>query len=334
MSRIFITGIAGFLGSHLADHFIARGDEVSGIDNLLGGYRDNVPAAATWAMVDCNDFAQVRSMIRDVDVVYHLAAAPYEGLSVFSPHLVTQNLVTAATGVFSAAIAEGVKRIVFASSMARYGSQSAPFTEDMAPRPQDPYGIGKVCAEDLLRNLCTLHGIEHVICVPHNIIGPRQRYCDPFRNVAAIFINRMLQGQQPYIYGHGSQIRCFSFVSDVVEPLARMATAPVAEQIINVGPDRGAVTILGLAELIAGMLSFRLDPIFVPARPAEVVHATCWADKARELLGYEPRTSLEEGLQQMIAWIKKRGPRPFEYHLPIEITEGAPKTWTEKLFND
>jgi len=185
--RVFISGVAGFLGSHLADAFLAEGWEVAGIDNLVGGYLDNVPAGVSFVRADCNDLPRVRALMEGASVVYHCAATAYEGLSVFSPHFVTQNVVTATTGMISAAVANRVRRFVHCSSMARYGANPVPFTEDQTPRPQDPYGIGKLAAEGLVRNLAEVHGVEWVVAVPHNIIGPRQKYDDPYRNVAAIF---------------------------------------------------------------------------------------------------------------------------------------------------
>jgi UDP-glucose 4-epimerase len=219
------------------------------------------------------------------------------------------------------------------SSIARYGANKIPFTEDMVPKPEDPYGIGKYSCELLLRNLAEVHGMEWVIAVPHNIIGPRQKYDDPYRNVASIFINLMLQGRQPIVYGDGNQRRCFSFISDDVAPLKQMAFDPAcAGQIINIGPDDEFVTVFDLASTIARLLDFRLDPAFTRPHPREVYLANCSADKARRLLGYEPRVSLEDGLRVMIDWIRSRGTRPFEYHLGLEIiNDKTPETWTQRL---
>ena len=307
-ARVFISGVAGFLGSHLADRFLRAGFLVAGCDNMIGGYGDNVPEGVEFHRIDCNDLDRLAPVVAGADIVYHCAATAYEGLSVFSPHLVTRNVVTAATGMVTAAVAGGVRRFVLCSSMARYGANQVPFIETLVPRPQDPYGIGKWSSELLLQNIAESHGMEWVVAVPHNIIGPRQKYDDPFRNVASIFINLMLQGRQPYIYGDGNQKRCFSFVSDVVEPLFRMATDPACSgEVINVGPDDRFITINELAETIAGLLHFELDPIRVDPRPREVVLANCSADKARRLLGYEPRVGLEEGLAVMVDWIRSRG---------------------------
>jgi len=332
--KVFITGVAGFLGSHLADAFLADGYDVAGCDNMIGGYLDNVPPEVEFHQSDCNDFEKMKEYLRGVDIVYHCAATAYEGLSVFSPHMVTQHIVTASTGVISAAIANKVRRFVMCSSMARYGTNQVPFTEDMQPKPQDPYGIGKYMSELMLQNLAEVHGMEWVIAVPHNIVGPRQKYDDPYRNVASIFINMMLQGRQPYIYGDGNQMRCFSFVSDDIEPLKRMATSPdVVGEIINIGPDDEFVTINELAATIAKLLNFDLDINYTRGRPQEVLLANCSAEKAKRLLGFEPKVKLEEGLQQMIDWIKARGERPFIYHLDIEIlNDKTPETWSKRLF--
>jgi UDP-glucose 4-epimerase len=332
--RIFISGVAGFLGSHLADAFLAEGHSVVGNDNMIGGYLDNVPEAVEFHQFDCNDFSRLKELMQGVDVVYHCAATAYEGLSVFAPHMVTQNIVTASTGLISAAIANNVKRFVMCSSMARYGTNKVPFTEDMIPNPQDPYGIGKYASELMLQNLAETHGMEWVIAVPHNIVGPRQKYDDPYRNVASIFINLMLQGRQPYIYGDGNQMRCFSFVSDDVQPLMQMAFDPkCAGEVINIGPDDEFVTINELAIIIAKLLNFDLDINYTRGRPQEVLLANCSADKARRLLGYNPSIKLEDGLSQMIDWIRERGARPFIYHLDLEfVNDKTPDTWSKRLF--
>lgn len=332
--RIFISGVAGFLGSHLADTFLADGHEVVGNDSMIGGYLDNVPSGVEFHQFDCNEFDKLKRLMKGCDIVYHCAATAYEGLSVFSPHLVTQNIVGASTAMISAAIANNVRRFVLCSSMARYGTNAVPFTEDMIPQPQDPYGIGKHTTELMLKNLAETHGMEWVVAVPHNIVGPRQKYDDPYRNVASIFINLMLQGRQPYIYGDGQQMRCFSFVSDDIDPLKKMAFQEnVVGETINIGPDDEFITINELAVTIAKLLQFDLDVKYTRGRPQEVVLANCSADKARRLLGFESKITLEDGLMQMINWISDRGPRPFIYHLDLEIeNEKTPETWSKRLF--
>ena len=177
--------------------------------------------------------------------------------------------------------------------MARYGSQEYPFKENMKPKPVDPYAISKVAAEQVLINLCELNKIEWVIAVPHNIIGPRQKYDDPFRNVVSIMINRMLQNKAPIIYGDGKQTRCFSYIDDCLSCLIPMLDQKnLNKQVINIGPDEEFVTINKVAELCSNITGVNLTPIYKKDRPQEVKHAICSADKARKLLHYETKVSL------------------------------------------
>lgn len=331
--RVFITGVAGFLGSHLAEKMLELGHEVVGCDSLLGGELVNVPAEVDFYQYDCCYRNSMLKISEGCDVVYHCAATAYEGLSVFSPHVVTKNIFEASVSVFSAAIENRVKRIVFCSSMARYGTNQVPFREEYTPQPQDPYGIAKLAAEQVLKNLCETHGVEYTIAVPHNIIGPRQKYDDPYRNVASIMINRMLLEKPPIIYGDGEQKRCFSFVDDCLACLVRMMDDPkVNGEVINIGPDEEFVTINDLCTRLIKLVGFQGEPVYMPGRPQEVKMATCSSDKARELLGYETKTKLDDGLRSMVQWIRGNGARKFRYHLDIEIhNEKLPDTWGKKL---
>ena len=332
--KVLITGVAGFMGSHLADAFLAKGYDVVGIDNLLGGYEENVPSGVDFHNIDLDNLELIQPLFEDVDLVVHTACTAYEGLSVFSPSLVVRNTMQITTNIMSACVKAKVKKIVHLSSMARYGTQDVvPFVESMTPKPQDPYGIAKYGAELMIKNIADTHGIDYVILVPHNIIGPRQKFDDPYRNVASIMINRMLQGKQPIIYGNGEQKRCFSFMQDVTDPLMIACETDVAHgRIVNIGPDEEFVTINELAYKLSVILDFKLEPIYMPGRPQEVFHANCSANLSRELLNYKTTTSLEAGLVELVNWIKSKGSREFNYHLPLEfVTEKTPKTWTDRL---
>ena len=330
--KILVTGVAGFLGSHLAEQLANLGHDVIGIDSMIGGYKDNIPNNIKFYHIDCCNFEEVKTIMSNVDIVYHCAATAHEGLSVFSPYEITKNNYLASVSIFSAAINHKVKRIIFCSSMARYGEQTTPFLESMKPLPVDPYAISKVAAEDVLINLCELNNIEWVIAVPHNIIGPRQKYDDPFRNVVSIMINRMLQGKAPIIYGDGEQKRCFSYIDDCLSCLIPMLDQKnLNKQIINIGPDEEFISINKVAEICSNITGTNLPPIYKPGRPREVKHATCSADKARKLLNYKTTLSLKEGIQKTFEYIKKRGTKPFDYNIEIEIkNELTPKTWTQK----
>ena len=331
--KVFISGVAGFLGSHLADAFTRSGDEVVGCDNMIGGDLQNLPEGIQFEEADCGDVQAMKPLLEGVDLVYHCGAIATEGLSVFSPAIIAKHVYENTAGLLAASASKDVKRFVYCSSMARYGEGKAPFTEDQPAAPVDPYGIAKFAGELVVRNVSETHGMEYVIAVPHNIIGPRQKYDDPYRNVASIMINRMLQGKQPIIYGDGEQRRSFSFVQDCVDPLLKMGIQPgLSGEIINIGPDEEAATINELAAMLADLLSFPLKAIYITDRPREVKNATCSADKARKLLGYKTKVTLREGLISMVEWIRAHGPKPFEYHLPIEIDSPlVPRTWRDRL---
>jgi UDP-glucose 4-epimerase len=331
--RVFVTGIAGFLGSHLAERLLELGHEVAGCDSLIGGELVNVPPEAEFHQYDCRDFNAMVRVLRGCELVYHCAATAYEGLSVFSPAMVMDNIVTGSVAVFSAAIANGARRIVFCSSMARYGANRVPFLEDDFPRPQDPYGIAKVAAEQALINLAAVHGFEYAIAVPHNIIGARQKFDDPYRNVASIMANLMLQGRSPFVYGDGEQQRCFSHIEDCLSCLLALGLSDhgVGEA-INIGPDEDFVTINHLFRVLKNLIGFEGQAIYVPDRPQEVRHAYCSSQKARSLLNYRTTRSLHDGLTDIVDHIRRVGPRKFRYHLDIEIrNQRTPRTWSERL---
>lgn len=325
--KIWITGIAGFLGSHLADALTEQGHIVDGNDSLVCSSQP----IDDYHVVDCREFVGMKERMNGFDVLYHCAATAHEGLSSFSPSFITKNIYDASVTTFSAAIAAGVKRIVYMSSMARYGAGLLPFTEQTAPNPVDPYGIAKVAAESTLKVLSKTHGIEYVIAVPHNIIGPRQKYDDPYRNVVSIMINRALQGKHIIIYGDGRQKRCFSPISDCLHSLTKMADAPIHGETINIGPDRGEMTIFDLSEMVRDVTGKNVEVQFVKGRPNEVKEAYCSSDKARRLLGYEPQQNIRSCISEMVDYIEQKGRKPFKYSFPIEIEEGCPKTWLEKM---
>jgi len=332
--RIFITGIAGFLGSHIADKMIQKGHKIIGVDNLVGGSIENVNKEVEFYQEDCNNLKAMFNYMKGSDIVFHAACSAHDGLSVFSPYFITNNTFQISMSVLSAAISNKIKRFVYCSSMSRYGEQdTVPFTEDMVCNPKVPYSIAKYASELVIKQLCELNNVEYVIVVPHNIIGARQKYTDPYRNVAAIMINRILQNKQPVIYGDGMHKRCFSFIDDVIYCLERVLVQDnLNKEIINIGPDEEFITINQLAQTIADIMGFDLDPIYVQQRPLEVELATCSAEKARRLLNYKTTVSLKDGLKSMIDFITSKGPKPFTYNFEIEIlNKKTPETWLQQL---
>ena len=332
--HIFITGVAGFLGSNLADYYLSKGFKVSGNDNLVGGDLKNVDKRVSFFKIKCEDLNELTTAMKGVDVVCHTAAYAHEGLSTFSPTLICSNNVTGSTSVFTAAIKNKVKRIVFCSSMARYGNISTPFRETDIVNPVDPYGVSKVAAENILKILSKTHEIEYNIAVPHNIIGPKQKYNDPFRNVASIMINLILQNRQPIIYGDGNQKRSFSDIEDCIFCLDKMMfDENINSEVINIGPDEDFITINQLYELISNKMKYNKGAIYKDDRPNEVKYANCSSDKARALLNFTTSVNLDKSLDKLIHFIKEKGPKEFVYNYDLEIVnKKTPETWTKKLF--
>lgn len=335
-STVLVTGSAGFMGSHLVDALIEQGHRVYGVDNLSIGYLENVipQARKTFIKLDLRNRIKVADMIGKIkpDVVYHLAAIAREGLSQFTPISHTENNYNAYLNVLIPAIKNKVRRLILFSSMAVYGNQKPPFTENMLRKPVDIYGTAKAAMEQATEALSDVFGFEYVILRPHNVYGPRQNLADPYRNVIAIFINRLLQRKPFYIYGNGEQTRSFTYIKDI---LKSMVTAGFKEnisgEIINLGPER-AYTINQMAKIALDSFQSNLRPIYLPDRPREVKDAFCSSEKAKKLLGFADQTSLAGGINEMVKWAKSIGFKKPRYLRSLEIDEGkVPKTWTDKL---
>jgi UDP-glucose 4-epimerase len=313
---------------------------VRGCDNLIGGLPSNVPDDAIFDYLDIQkEYKKLRECMEGYTLVIHCAALPYEGLSVFSPKLVAENIIAGTLSVASACIANDVDFLVNFSSMARYGNAPVPFEEKYSKRiPEDPYGLAKLQAEEHLELLYKLHGLQYCTVVPHNVIGVGQRYMDPYRNVIAIMINRTLQGKPIVIYGDGLQKRSFSDVRDCVKTVFNITqdNVPghkVLREVFNIGPDESEMTILDAAKLVSKLCNVELNCKFYPNRPAEVKNAWCSSDKIKKSFGYKQTYNIEETVSSMINWIKQRGPEEFIYdNVELEfITKDTPTTWVERL---
>jgi len=336
-----VTGGAGFLGSHLAkellrDTFPYPECRVIVLDDLSGGFKRNIPAGAQFELCDLRDAKRVDDIIRlsRPQIVYHLAADATEGRSQFTPKSAVGRNMVATTNLLTSSVNWGVKRFVFTSSMAVYGSQPTPLSEEMERRPEDVYGTCKAACERIIEIFGEVHGLDWTIIRPHNVYGPGQRMNDPFRNVIAIFINRALKALPPYIYGDGQQKRAFSYIDDITRPLLEAGMHDAAsKQIINLGSGE-VHTINELASLVYGeRLGQNMGryAVYVPIRPQEVLEAFCTIEKSENILGYKTKTSLQEGIQKMTAWARELGPTEMDYTVPLEIEKGAPVTWKERL---
>jgi UDP-glucose 4-epimerase len=326
--RALVTGAAGFLGSHVADSCLDLGMEVVAVDDLSGGFVENVPERAAWREGDLRDTAFVESLWEGgrFDYVYHLGAYAAEGLSHFIRRFNYENNLVASINLVNQAILHEADCFVFTSSIAVYGAGQLPMTEDLVPQPEDPYGVSKYAVELDLAAAKRMFGLDHVIFRPHNVYGERQNIADKYRNVIGIFMNALLNGQPMPVFGDGLQTRAFSHVADVAPIIARSPQVQAARnQTFNVGADR-PYTILELAEEVAHALGLPCELKHLAPRE-EVVHAYANHDKVRDAFQPADPIDLRTGIERMAQWVRERGPQdPVEFS-EIEIERNLPPSW-------
>lgn len=321
MPRILITGAKGLIGSHVYDSCYADGHDVHGTDIVPG---DGI------FPLDLLDREATDAYIKKVkpEIVYHFAANAAEGKAQFSPIDITKRNLEIFLNVLVPAINNGMKRFVFTSSIAVYGSIEIPFKESDPPIPQDIYGISKIACEQSLRVLANVHEFEYVILRPHNVYGPRQNMKDPYRNVVTIFMNALLKDEPYYIYGDGTMKRCFSYIDDVVDVIYRSGLEDVAGLTINVGSDK-LYSINKLSKTIQRVADKDIVPVYLPDRPQEVHTAKSDHTMCKRLFGYKD-TPLEEGIRQTWNWAESQGyQEPIFDEVEIESVK-LPKNWRKK----
>ncbi|RCK80460.1 MAG: UDP-glucose 4-epimerase [Candidatus Ozemobacter sibiricus] len=330
---VLVTGGAGFIGSHVARHLVAMGHAVVVLDDLSGGFEANVPAGATFVHGDAGDvdllewlFAQYR-----FKHVFHLAAYAAEGLSHFIRGFNYRNNLLTSVALINAAVRHDVATFVFTSSIAVYGRNQLPMTEELVPAPEDPYGIAKYAVELDLRAAHEMFGLRWIVFRPHNVYGINQNLGDPYRNVIGIFMNQVMQGRPLTIFGDGTQTRAFSHIDDVAPIIARSIHVPAAiGQVFNVGADQ-PVSVNELAEAVMTAMGKRVPIEHLPPRN-EVVHAYANHDKVRRVFPDQPPpVPLAKGLAEMAAWAWQVGARqgkPFE---GVELDRNLPPSWKKLL---
>lgn len=331
MSNILVTGGAGFMGSHVTEELINRGHRVTALDDLSGGYIDNVVEGAGFVQGSINDVELVNSLFEQerFEYVYHLAAYAAEGLSHFIKRFNYNNNLMGSINLINASINSGVKCFVFTSSIAVYGSSpELPMTEETPAHPEDPYGIAKLAVEQELRVCKDMFDLDYVIFRPHNVYGERQNIGDKYRNVVGIFMNQILQGKPMTVFGDGSQTRAFSYIGDIAPIMAEAIEVPAAHnQVFNVGADQ-PYNVNELAEEVARAMGVEPNIVHVPARN-EVWHAYSSHDKVHRVFGQLKQHCLEEGLGRMASWVKQHGARTSSKFEDIEVTKNFPKAWLD-----
>ncbi len=329
MGNILVTGGAGFIGSHVTEELVNRGHQVVVLDDLSGGFIENIVAGADFVQGSITDVSLVNSLFaeRKFDYVYHLAAYAAEGLSHFIRRFNYTNNLIGSVNLINAAVNTGVKCFVFTSSIAVYGSSpELPMTEETIPHPEDPYGIAKLAVEQDLIAAKHMFGLDYVIFRPHNVYGERQNIGDKYRNVVGIFMNQILQGKPMSVFGDGSQNRAFSYIGDVAPIMADAIETPAAyNQIFNIGADQ-PYSVNELAQAIARSMGVEPNIAYMPARN-EVLNAYASHDKVRRVFGERELHSLESGLAKMAAWVKQHGARQSQKFEGVEVEKNFPKAW-------
>lgn len=330
MRNALVTGGAGFIGSHVVDELIKRDFNVIVLDDLSGGFQENVNPQAHFIQGSINDIELVNRLVRDfkIDFIYHLAAYAAEGLSHFIKRFNYENNLIGSINLINAAVNHNVKCFVFTSSIAVYGaSPQLPMTEETPPHPEDSYGIAKLAIEQELRTCKEMFGLDYIIFRPHNVYGERQNIGDKYRNVVGIFMNQILQGKPLSVFGDGEQTRAFSYIGDVAPLIAEAVDNPAAyNQIFNIGADQ-PYSINQLTKAVKQAMNSEAEIAHLPARN-EVVDAFSSHAKIEHVFGERQTISLDQGLANMAAWVKQHGARQSSKFNNIEIEKNFPKAWT------
>jgi UDP-glucose 4-epimerase len=332
MPKSLVTGAAGFIGSHVCDELLKMGHKVIALDDLSGGFPENVPARCKFVKGRVENKALISRLFKQhkFDYVFHLAAYAAEGLSHFIKTFNYTNNLIGSVNLINASVNSGtVKRFVFTSSIAVYGRNQLPMTEGLAPQPEDPYGIAKYAVELDLKEAHEMFGLDYVVFRPHNVYGERQNLSDPYRNVIGIFMNRIRNGQPMTIFGDGKQTRAFSYISDVAPVIARSIERPDAcNQVFNVGADH-PYSVIDLARAVAKHMGVEPNVVHLEARN-EVVNAYSSHAKAAKIFGDLIRdVSLDEGLARMTAWAKTAKLRKAKSFQGIEVSKNLPPSWAK-----
>jgi nucleoside-diphosphate-sugar epimerase len=303
VSTYLVTGGAGFIGSHLVEELLRRGEIVRVVDDLSTGVRENVPAGVELTIADLADPGVAERAVDGCDFVLHQAAIPSVPRSVHQPAETHRANVDATLRLLLAARDAGVKRVVFAGSSSVYGDQpTLPKQEDMAPHPLSPYALHKLIGESYMSLFHRLYGLETVTTRYFNVFGPRQRAGSPYSGVISLFIEAIANGRNPTIHGDGGQTRDFTYVTDVVRGVLACCTAPgAAGQVMNLAAGR-RVSLLELVDALQRILDKRVTPVFGPTREGDVRDSQADITRARQILEFEAQVPFEEGLRHTVAW--------------------------------
>jgi len=326
--KVLVTGAAGFIGSHVAEHCLQMDMAVVGLDDLSGGFAENVPRGAAFIRGSVTDSDLIERLFQAhrFRYVYHLAAYAAEGLSHFIRRFNYETNLVGSINLVNESVRHGVECFVFTSSIAVYGAGQTPMTEELTPHPEDPYGVSKYAVELDLAAAHRMFGLPYIVFRPHNVYGERQNIADPYRNVIGIFMNQVMQGEPMRVFGDGTQTRAFSHVDDVAPVIARAPQVPAAyNQVFNIGADR-PYSVNELAKEVARAFAVEPKVNHLPPRN-EVPHAFSRHEKMARVFGAGAAVTLEEGLSRMAGWAKQRGAMAPIVFRNIELRKNLPPSW-------
>jgi nucleoside-diphosphate-sugar epimerase len=307
MASYLVTGGAGFIGSHLAEELLRRGEGVRIVDSLVTGKRRNFAhlPGVDFIEGDLADLAVAKTAVHGVDYVLHQAAIPSVPRSVEDPITSNRANIDATLNVLVAARDAGVKRVVYAGSSSAYGdTPTLPKHEDMPTNPLSPYALQKLVGEQYMRMFTSLYGLQTVTIRYFNVFGPRQDPSSPYSGVISVFAKALLENRAPTIYGDGEQTRDFTYIANVVDGVLRAVTAARASgAVINVATG-SRISLNALFEAMRTLTGRQINPLFAPPRPGDVKDSQAAIMRARDLLGYEPLVSFEEGLRRTLEWYR------------------------------
>ena len=307
MASYLITGGAGFIGSHLAEELVRRGERVRVADSFITGRRENLAHLPGVELVegDLADLAVAQQAVKGVDYVLHQAAIPSVPRSVEDPITSNRANIDASLNVLVAARDAKVRRVVYAGSSSAYGNApTLPKVETMATAPLSPYALQKLVAEQYCQMFTQLYGLETVTIRYFNVFGPRQDPSSPYSGVISLFIRALVERRQPTIYGDGEQTRDFTYVANVVDGVLRACTATNASgEVINVATG-GRISLNRLFGALKDLTGSSVEPVYAAERAGDVRDSQADISKARTLLGYEPTVSLEQGLEKTVDWFR------------------------------
>jgi len=312
MSLYLVTGGAGFIGSHLSEELLRRGERVRIADSLITGNRRNLALlkAEEFLEGDLAELPFARKAVEGADFVLHQAAIPSVPRSVKDPITSNRANVDSSLNVLVAARDAGVKRVVYAGSSSAYGNTATlPKREDMPPDPLSPYALQKLVGERYMQLFTSLYGLETVTIRYFNVFGPRQDPSSPYSGVISLFAKALLENRAPNIYGDGEQTRDFTYVANVVDGVLRACAANASGQVINVATG-SRISLNGLFAAMRELTGATVNPSYGPPRDGDVRDSQADITRARQLLGYQPTVSLEDGLRKTLEWYRSDAASP------------------------